>query len=70
MSSRQCKYCGRPMLVVQTRGGEPLALDVQSRKYIFQVSDTSVDLVAAQVDPQEIYIAHALVCRGPTGVSQ
>jgi hypothetical protein len=62
MSTRPCIQCGRPILLVKDSYGKVVALDVESRKHVWEVSAASVELVASKVDSPEIYLDHACIC--------
>ena len=61
-----CMACNRPVLIVRTGKNQVVALDITSRKHIYELGDASIELVASKVDAQETYIDHACVCDSPT----
>lgn len=60
--NRPCKACNKPLLFVETPEGKIIPLDVNSRKHIYEVSDSSVELIASRIDAREVYVSHFLVC--------
>lgn len=62
--TQPCKLCGEKVLIVSVPGNKSVILDYASRKHIFELSDSSVELIACRVDAQEVYVAHQVVCCG------
>lgn len=61
--TQPCELCGDKVLIVKF-GTKTVILDYASRRHIFELSDSSVELVACRVDAQELYVAHEVVCCG------
>lgn len=65
--THNCAECRKPVLLVKDQDGRSLILDATSRKAIWELSDSSVELVAARTDAREIYADHSLLCSGKRG---
>lgn len=64
-AKQKCRHCNHPVFSVRLPDGRVLELD--DRRIVYELSDSQVEPVVADVTPRDCYVPHHLICKGAEG---